>query len=160
VCACAPSWRPATEDSRNVFAAVWAPMRSQPGSGVPLPTPFNPAFMGDDVDPVGRIKVTNASPDGVVDTVGNPVPLSLFFFGPNTAALNIGRASDTDPIRFYAREGDVVGLRTGEALTFYVGVSRWYNAAAPVMVRAGRDIVGAGLAPGVALTGALQGTSL
>lgn len=128
------------------------------GSGVALPTPLNPAFMGSEVDVLGHIKVTNASPNGIVDLGGNPVPLSLFFFGPNTAAFDIGRAPDADPVRFYAREGDVVGLRTGETLTFGgVNASAWYNAAAPVMVRAGRDIVGAGLAPGVTLTSALQG---
>ncbi|MFH0297953.1 filamentous hemagglutinin family protein [Bradyrhizobium sp. 31Argb] len=127
-------------------------------SGVALPTPFNPAFMGDGVDPLGHVKVTNGS-GGVIDLGGNPVALSLFFFGPNTAAFDIGRASSADPIRFYAREGDVVGLRTGETLSFSADGSTWYSAAAPIMVRAGRDIVGAGLAPGVALTSALQGAT-
>jgi filamentous hemagglutinin family protein len=127
------------------------------GSGVALPTPFNPAFMGDAVDAVGHVRVTNGSINGVVDTLNNPVSLSLFFFGPNTAAFDVGRAPDADPIRFYARDGDVVGLRTGETLTSGDLLRTWYNAAAPVMVRAGRDIVGAGLAPGVTLTSALSG---
>ena len=124
---------------------------SMSGSRVALPTPFNPAFMGDDLDLFGRVKVTNG-----IDA-NNLEPLSLFFFGPNTAALGIGRDPEADPIRFYAREGDVVGLRTGETLTSGNGQIVWYNAAAPVMVRAGRDIVGAGLEPGVNKTSALSG---
>ncbi|KZD23957.1 filamentous haemagglutinin family protein, partial [Tardiphaga robiniae] len=130
---------------------------SMSGSGAPLPTPFNPAFMGREPDTMG---VLDLPPLRVTNTLLGTAPLALFAFGPNTAALDIGRAPDADPIRFYAREGDVVGLRTGETLTFGNGVSRWYNAAAPVMVRAGRDIVGAGLAPGVTTgNGLLGGTS-
>jgi filamentous hemagglutinin family protein len=125
------------------------------GSGVALPTPFNPAFMGRNVDPTGRIKVTNGAVNGIVDEQNDPVPLSLFVFGPNTAALGAGRAPDADPIRFYARDGDVVGLRTGETLKYALSIQTWYNAGAPVRVRAGRDIVGAGLAPDVFLTGPL-----
>jgi hypothetical protein len=123
------------------------------GSGAPLPTPFNPAFMGRDPDTVGGIGVR---PLRVTNTLPNAIPLSLFAFAPNTAALDIGRRSDADPVRFYAREGDVVGLRTGETLTVGNSISTWYSAAAPVMVRAGRDIVGAGLAPGVTTSSPLQ----
>jgi filamentous hemagglutinin family protein len=123
------------------------------GSGAALPTPFNPAFMGDAVDGSGKVRVTNGS-FSILVPGQFLVPLSLFFFGPNTAAFDIGRAPDAAPIRFYAREGDIVGLRTGEMLTSNIG--GWYNAAAPVMVRAGRDIVGAGLAPGVTQTSAKQ----
>jgi filamentous hemagglutinin family protein len=125
---------------------------SMSGSGVALPTPFNPAFMGDAVDGSG-MRVTNGSFSILVP--GQFLePLSLFFFGPNSAAFDIGRAPDAAPIRFYAREGDIVGLSTGEMLTSNIG--SWYNAAAPVMVRAGRDIVGAGLAPGVTQSSAKQ----
>ncbi|UZE50488.1 filamentous hemagglutinin family protein [Rhodopseudomonas sp. P2A-2r] len=127
---------------------------SMSGSGAALPTPFNPAFIGREPDTVGGI---NVPPLRVTNTLPRTAPLALFAFGPNTAALDIGRAPDADPIRFYAREGDVVGLRTGETLTFGIGVSTWYNAAAPVMVRAGRDIVGAGLAPGVTTANSVLG---
>jgi len=129
------------------------------GSGVALPTPFNPAFMGEVDRSSGRVNLTNASPNGVVESNGNPVPLSLFVFGPNTSVVPIDRAPDADPIRFYAREGDVVGLLTGETLTFGGRQTTWYNAAGPVMVRAGRDIVGAGLAPGVTQTSAWGGAT-
>ncbi|MFJ3047946.1 filamentous hemagglutinin family protein [Herbaspirillum chlorophenolicum] len=129
------------------------------GSGVALPTPFNPAFMGSDVDGMGRVKVTNAR-NGIVDSQDNPFFLGLFVFGPNSAAQALIRPQDADPIRFYAREGDVVGLSTGETLTFGgANATTWYSAAAPVMVRAGRDIVGAGLAPDVITTSALQGAN-
>ncbi len=125
------------------------------GSGAALPTPFNPAFMGRDPD---IIRGNGLQPLRATNTLLDTVPLSLFAFGPNTAALDIGRIASADPIRFYAREGDVVGLRTGEILVSGIGGSTtWYNAAAPVMVRAGRDIVGAGLAPGVTQTSAVPG---
>ncbi|MBR1221828.1 filamentous hemagglutinin family protein [Bradyrhizobium sp. U87765 SZCCT0131] len=130
---------------------------SMSGSGTALPTPFNPAFAGDATDPLGRVIVTNASQNGVVDSFNNPVPLSLFVFGPNTAALALNRVPDADPVRFYARDGDLVGLRVGETLTSGDLLRTWYSASAPVRARAGRDIVGAGLAPGVLLTSALQG---
>lgn len=116
------------------------------GTGTPLPTPFNPAFKGSETDVFGKVKITNGSVFGTIDLDGNPVSLSLFVFGPNSAANAIKRASDADPIRFYARAGDIVGLNTGETLTVN-GSGRpaiWYNAAAPVRVHAGRDIVGAG----------------
>ncbi|MEW6644100.1 MAG: filamentous hemagglutinin family protein [Pseudomonadota bacterium] len=119
------------------------------GTGVPMPTPFNPAFAGRDTDALGRSLVTNASFTGTIDQVGNVIPLSLFVFGPNTSVIPIGRAAEADPVRFYARSGDVSGLSTGEVLSFSGGLSVWYSASAPLMVRAGRDIVGAGLAPGV-----------
>ncbi len=119
---------------------------SMSGSDVPLPTPFNPAFVGSDPDVIGSLQIPILR---VTNTAFSTVALSLFAFGPNTATLGLDRAPDADPVRFYARDGDVVGLRTGETLTSSNGLTTWYSAAAPLMVRAGRDIVGAGLAPGV-----------
>ncbi|MFX5603150.1 hypothetical protein ABTD90_21625, partial [Acinetobacter baumannii] len=78
------------------------------GTRTALPTPFNPAFMG--VDAFDRVTITNGSVLGTIDPSGNPVSLSLFVFGPNSAALPVGRASDTDPMRFYALTNDIVGL--------------------------------------------------
>ncbi|OYU86193.1 MAG: hypothetical protein CFE29_30255 [Bradyrhizobiaceae bacterium PARB1] len=121
---------------------------SPSGTGTPLPTPFNPAFMGGGLVS-GKIRFTNGSVLGTVDPSFNPVPLSLFVFGPNTAVLPVGRAPNADPVRFYALTGDIVGLNTGETLTITRtdGVFTWRNAGAPIRVRAGRDIVGAGFAP-------------
>ncbi|OYU90483.1 MAG: filamentous hemagglutinin [Bradyrhizobiaceae bacterium PARB1] len=121
------------------------------GAGGVAPTPFNPAFMSTQSDNVNGKPVyrfTNGSATGSVDSDGNAVPLSYFFFGPNSSATPVGRAADADPVRFYALTGDVVGLSTGEILTNVAGTRKWYSGSGPLMVRAGRDIVGAGLAPG------------
>ena len=121
------------------------------GAGGVAPTPFNPAFMSTQSDNVNGKPVyrfTNGSATGSVDVNGNAVPLSYFFFGPNSSATPVGRAADADPVRFYALTGDVVGLYTGEILTNTGKTRTWYSGSGPLMVRAGRDIVGAGLAPG------------
>ena len=122
------------------------------GTGTPMPTPFNPAFMSREivfVGPDGRAKFTNGSFTGTISPTGNLVPGSLFVFGPKSAAVPLVRAADADPIRFYAGTGDIVGLYTGETVTN--GLTR-YNGSGPLMVRAGRDIAGAGLAPGATQT--------
>ncbi|OXS92686.1 filamentous haemagglutinin family protein [Pandoraea apista] len=61
-------------------------------------------------------------------------------------------AGDDTPQRFYAVEGDIIGLRTGEVLDFTsngqvkstFAQNQWNVAAKPVWAIAGRDIVGAG----------------
>jgi hypothetical protein len=58
----------------------------------------------------------------------------------------LDRAGDAPPVRFYAAGGDIIGLKTGEVIAR--GENTWYNAAAPVRVMAGRDIVNTGVAPG------------
>ena len=123
---------------------------SPSGTGTPLPTPFNPAFMGGGLVG-GKVRFTNGSVLGTVNRGFDPVALSLFVFGPNTAVLPVGRGPDADPVRFYALTGDIVGLNTGETLTISRtdGVFTWQNAGAPVRIHAGRDIVGAGYAPNV-----------
>ena len=121
------------------------------GAGGVAPTPFNPAFMSTQSDNVNGKPVyrfANGSATGTVDVDGNAVALSYFFFGPNSSATPVGRAADADPIRFYALTGDVIGLYTGEILTNTGKTRTWYSGSGPLMVRAGRDIVGAGLAPG------------
>ncbi|WP_233024227.1 filamentous haemagglutinin family protein [Rhodopseudomonas boonkerdii] len=121
------------------------------GAGGVAPTPFNPAFMSaqsDNVNGKPVYRFTNGSATGTVDSNGNAVALSYFFFGPNSSAMPVGRAADADPVRFYALTGDVIGLVTGEVITNMGGARTWYSGSGPLMVRAGRDIVGAGLAPG------------
>ena len=121
------------------------------GAGGVAPTPFNPAFMSTQSDFINgkpTVAFTNGSATGTTDTNGNSVPLSYFFFGPNSSSRPVGRAADADPVRFYALTGDVVGLYTGEVLSFEAGTRTWYSGSGPLMMRAGRDIVGAGLAPG------------
>lgn len=63
--------------------------------------------------------------------------------------------ASTDAARFYAVGGDIVGLRSGEILNFTSGPrlgQTWYEAAGPVWMKAGRDIVNSGTALGM-LTG-------
>ncbi|WP_445489638.1 filamentous haemagglutinin family protein [Rhodopseudomonas sp. RCAM05734] len=148
--------------SDSIYAGQYA--FSLSGTGTALPTPFNPAFAGYENAVDGNINliVTNASPNGIRDpnsNTNNPINGSLFVFGPNDAKIALDRAADADPVRFYARQGDIVGLVTGETVTFRSGTT-WLNASAPVVVRAGRDIVAAGLAPGVTIDGtAITGAS-
>jgi filamentous hemagglutinin family protein len=65
---------------------------------------------------------------------------SLFAFG-GSGTEGSYRGAD-QPTRFYAVNGDIVGLRTGEILSFSGGI--WYEAARPAWIMAGRDIVNSG----------------
>lgn len=117
------------------------------GTGTPLPTPFNPAFASREyVSGTSTPLVSNLASTGSLDTSRDPVILALFAFGPNSAAVPIDRVQDADPIRFYAGSGDILGLYTGETLSFSAQKT-WYSGSGPLVVRAGRDIVGAGLPP-------------
>ncbi|WP_307506525.1 filamentous hemagglutinin family protein [Variovorax sp. W1I1] len=118
------------------------------GAGTALPTPFNPAFVGQKTDDTGEVVVTNLSADSPAFSTSGFTPTTLFSFGGNTAAAKLGRAADAPPIRFYAADGDIIGLKTGEVVMKSGGATTWYNAAAPVRVQAGRDIVNTGTAPG------------
>jgi filamentous hemagglutinin family protein len=118
----------------SIYASGYAVNQSgdSPGS---IPTPFAPAF-------VGRNGFTF-----VVDNLGSDAiqaDFSLFAFRSPT---DLARpASQAEPARFYTRQGDIVGLRSGEILTFNdarQGQVR-YESAGPVWMRAGRDIVGSG----------------
>ncbi|WP_206169314.1 filamentous haemagglutinin family protein [Variovorax gossypii] len=129
------------------------------GTGTPLPTPFNPAFVGQAYG-VGDILATNLSRDSIaIDADGSfrGVP-TLFPFGLNTAAARLDRAAGAPPIRFYAAGGDIVGLKTGETVTRGAAGSEtiWYNAAAPVRIKAARDIVNTGSAPGSSTGGGFE----
>ncbi|HEX7866130.1 MAG TPA: filamentous hemagglutinin family protein [Variovorax sp.] len=120
------------------------------GTGTPLPTPFDPAFAGVSFGTEKSILATNTSVDGTARNGNLFNGPTLFAFGPNTAAVRLARAADAQPIRFYAAGGDIIGLQTGELVTTESGgvVSVGYNAAAPVRIRAGRDIVNSGMVPG------------
>lgn len=110
-----------------------------------MPTPFTPAFAGwgTDIAPI----VTNLSSDGI--TIPNTkAEFSLFTFGANTANSQF---ATREAARFYAVDGDIVGLRSGEILNFTFGPrlgQTWYEAAGPVWMKAGRDIVNSGTALG------------
>ena len=75
----------------------------------------------------------------------------LFAFDVNSVSTNVS-VSDSllAPSRFYAASGDIVGLRTGTVVTFHATDGPRagqidYVAAGPVAVKAGRDIVYAGM---------------
>ncbi|MFH0129863.1 filamentous hemagglutinin family protein [Variovorax sp. VaC1] len=125
------------------------------GAGIQVPTPFNPAFVGRAYG-AGDILVGNVSGDGTalsnngITTAFNGP--TLFAFGPNTAAVRLDRPADALPIRFYAAGGDIVGLKTGETVDRGPGKDAWYNAAGPTWIKAGRDIVNTGNAPGTSTT--------
>ncbi len=122
------------------------------GAGVPLPTPFNPAFVGRE-NGQGDVLVTNASGDGGAVTGKAFKGPSLFAFGPNSAEFRLDRAADAQPIRFYAAGGDIVGLKTGETVSLNSGARTWFNGAGPTWIKAGRDIVNTGDAPGTPTPG-------
>lgn len=120
-----------------------------------LPSPFNPAFVG----AVGTLwyghdNAHNLNPLALAPSVlfyrgiDGEQAYPLFSLTPPTAS---GYArSGQPPARFYASEGDIVGLRTGAIL--YPGnlngvagaYPTWYEGGGPVAIRAGRDIVNTG----------------
>ncbi len=101
-----------------------------------LATPQAPAFYYYHAD-------NGNSPYG--DVFSGFMGTSLFAFG-GTGATSDYRGSD-QPVRFYAVNGDIVGLRTGEVLSFASDPRAgelWYEAARPAWIMAGRDIVNSG----------------
>jgi len=118
----------------SIYASGYAVNQSGDSQGA-IPTPFAPAFVGRNGF---SLVVNNLGSDAIQDD------LSLFAF---RSATDLARpASQAEPARFYAQQGDIVGLRSGEILTF--GSPRQgqvrYESAGPVWMRAGRDIVSSG----------------
>ncbi|SEK14760.1 MULTISPECIES: filamentous haemagglutinin family protein [unclassified Variovorax] len=120
-----------------------------------LPTPFNPGFVGlGQAVWYGPLRITNVHPDAIAPSVllsGSSAPnvtaqsYPLFSFVPPTASgySVTGQA----PSRFYAVQGDIVGLRTGSIISrseVFGPTDTWYEGSGPVAIRAGRDIVNAG----------------
>lgn len=118
----------------SIYASGYAVNQSGESLGS-IPTPFAPAF-------VGRNGFSS-----VVDNLGGDAiqdDFSLFALRRPTDLARPG--SQAQPARFYAGQGDIVGLRSGEIISFTStrqGQVR-YEAAGPVWMRAGRDIVGSG----------------
>ncbi|WP_082321725.1 filamentous haemagglutinin family protein [Variovorax paradoxus] len=106
----------------------------------------HPGFVG--FDSAGGILISNVS--GLA-----PVPLirlsPLFAFDVNSLSADASvSASPSTPSRFYAANGDIIGLRTGTVVTFTGTTGPRagqvdYVASGPVAVKAGRDIVYAGM---------------
>ncbi|MFJ4142615.1 filamentous haemagglutinin family protein [Pseudomonas sp. NPDC089734] len=104
-----------------------------------LATPFKPGFVGYDSSSGDKL-FDNQTGGGISVNTENGGRYPLFAFGANTTSIRSGAL----PARFYARDGDIVGLRTGEVLQFNTSGNIWYESAAPVWVMAGRDIVSSG----------------
>ncbi|HIE1864240.1 TPA: filamentous hemagglutinin family protein [Pseudomonas aeruginosa] len=126
----------------SIYAGGYSIQRSgaDPAS---LPSIWSPAFAGyADAGLVDRL-AGNGSPDGN-PALGEGLP--LFYFGAGSAAA---QARNQQPARFYALNGDIVGLNSGALIRFsdQAGAragQTWYEGAGPVWMRAGRDIVASG----------------
>ncbi|WP_370679457.1 filamentous haemagglutinin family protein [Comamonas sp. GB3 AK4-5] len=123
-----------------------------------LPNPFTPGFVGRG-DPAwfGLEVIHNVSPNTMAagpmlsgalkGDVEQRYP--LFAFTPPTASGHVYVGQE--PARYYAVEGDLVGLRTGSII--YRGrkssgkpgsLPTWYDGGGALAMRAGRDIVNSG----------------
>ncbi|TNB99815.1 filamentous hemagglutinin N-terminal domain-containing protein [Pseudomonas jessenii] len=126
----------------SIYAGGYA-INQSGASPMAVATPFNPAFNAYTNSNAGKPLRTNYSDDGVA-AEGN-VRYPLFAYGPNTYS---GSNDVQGPARFYALTGDLVGIRSGETLSFSTSRRTWYEAAGPVWMIAGRDIVASGTALG------------
>lgn len=133
----------------SIYAAGYAITRSgaDPDS---MASPSRPAFAGY-IGQNSRPAYSNYS----VEVSSGTTQFPLFAFGPDRYSAAVAGARE--PVRFYALEGDIVGLRTGEILTFPGQVM--YQGSGPLRVVAGRDIVNAGTSLGkpAGVSGVLDG---
>ncbi|MGJ7546629.1 filamentous haemagglutinin family protein [Variovorax sp. LT1R16] len=130
----------------SIYASGYAVNQSGESLGS-IPTPFAPAFDGGR-DPQNSA-INNLGGDAVSATAAQG--LSLFAFRDSTDFAR--QQSQAEPARFYAQQGDIVGLRSGEILTFSdVRQGVRYESAGPVWIRAGRDIVSSGTYLGLPTT--------
>ncbi|CAB3926921.1 hypothetical protein LMG3481_05973 [Achromobacter deleyi] len=105
-----------------------------------------PAFAGYTSQGTSTAALNNQGANGIAGARNSHFP--LFYFDAPTASA----AASDQVTRLYARDGDIVGLRSGEAITLIAGPNLgqvWYEAAGPVWMMAGRDIVASGTGPGV-----------
>ena len=113
-------------------------------SPLSITSPFAPAFNGYTYSGTRIINLmSNSGADGMVAEDNKRYP--LFAFGPDSYS---GLTGTQGPARFYALTGDLVGVRTGETLSFALSQRTWYEGAGPVWMSAGRDIVASGTSLG------------
>lgn len=129
----------------GIFAQPGATQIARSASDARLPGPFDPAFMAEQGDSAGNVTRTrhNLSVDGNIASPDASLP--LFAFGPNTPLSSVSAA--LAPSRFYAVQGDIIGLATGARRTLNPNAGQrtqlnWFEAAGAVQLRAGRDILG------------------
>ena len=124
----------------SIYAGGYAINRSgaDPASVASVRTP---AFAGYLSEANSNTALSNKGANGIAGDRYTHFP--LFYFN----ALTASPASSNAVTRLYARDGDIVGLRTGEALLITQGPNlgqTWYEASGPVWMMAGRDIVASG----------------
>ncbi|MDP9875864.1 filamentous hemagglutinin family protein [Variovorax boronicumulans] len=123
-----------------------------------LVDPFQPGFaaLGGELW-YGRELIHNTAADALLPSIaldGQNSWLRFPLFTLTSPSVADVAPAGQPPSRFYALEGDIVGLRTGSIVYrgSNTGVATpnglWYEGAGPVAIRAGRDIVGAGTALG------------
>ncbi|MDM0089992.1 MULTISPECIES: filamentous hemagglutinin family protein [unclassified Variovorax] len=105
-----------------------------------MATPFHPAFQG---TLAAGTAVSNLARAGNRVLNGRP----LFALGANT--VSAGSEHGSEPVRFYAVNGDLVGVATGRINVFEANDptragQTYYEGGQPVWMMAGRDIVGSG----------------
>ena len=112
-------------------------------AGSAMATPWNPAFQG----MLGtQVVASNLSASGNLDA------RALFAFGSGTTSASTGGRGE--PARFYAMDGDLVGVSSGRIIRFDTSPGSlhegqtWYEGSGPVRMLAGRDIVSSGRAFG------------
>ena len=122
----------------SIYAGGYA-INQSGASPLAISTPFRPFFSGFASNAGGSPIMSNRSSDGVTPDRNSRYP--LFVFGAESYS---GLSGVQAPARFYALTGDLVGVRSGETLTFANSGRTWYEAAGPVWMMAGRDIVASG----------------
>ncbi|KHA70340.1 hemagglutinin [Pseudomonas chlororaphis] len=122
----------------SIYAGGYA-INQSGASPLAIATPFKPAFQAFASSRVQKPLNSNYASDGVKPDANSRYP--LFAFGPNSYS---GLNDVQGPARFYALTGDLVGIRSGETLRFDNSKRTWYEAAGPVWMVAGRDIVASG----------------
>ncbi|WP_425502555.1 filamentous haemagglutinin family protein [Pseudomonas izuensis] len=125
----------------SIYAGGYA-INQSGASPLSISTPFAPAFNGYSAGPFNRVDLlmSNRGIDGVQASTNNS-RYPLFAFGADSYS---GLSGTQAPARFYALTGDLVGVRSGETLNFSNSKRVWYEAAGPVWMVAGRDIVASG----------------
>ncbi|MDW7602428.1 hypothetical protein R1V99_18335, partial [Stenotrophomonas maltophilia] len=116
----------------SILAQRGATQIARSGADARLPGPFDPAFLAQQGDSGGNVTRSrhNLSVDG--NTASPEASLPLFAFGPNTPLSTVSAA--LAPSRFYAVQGDIIGLASGARRTLDPSAGQrtqlnWFEAA-------------------------------
>ncbi len=128
----------------SIYAGGFAVSQSSAAADV-IATPQNPAFTGWILNAYPIVpQRTNVSSFA---NASNESVYPLFVFGSGTAAGSAN--ANSEPARFYALTGDLVGVNSGRIISHTTTADArygidWYEGGAPVRMIAGRDIVRSG----------------